>query len=408
VHSLTRFANSAIHQNVAEDSAYVRLEAIVDGRPAAATTTRTDRRSVARLVSRVLDAARRRPPDPDWPGLAPPAPLVGQEHYDAETAEATPDQRAEVVRAFVDAGDGLEAAGYCSTTAMTVGFANSAGQRLESRSSSAEVDGVQRAGTADGSSSQTSSRLADLDGEAAGRRAAQKARAASTAIEIEPMEYEVVLEPACVANILQFLALAGFNGKSCLEKTSFVRLGEQQFDPSVGIWDDAADPRTIGLLFDSDGTPKRRLDLVAGGVTTGIVHDRRTARQAGAETTGHSVGQESFGAFPSNLFFGEGGLSAEELIGGVERGLLVTDFWYTRILDPKTQVVTGLTRNGLFIIDDGTIRGSAHNLRFTQSFVTGLGPGRVRAIGNDGRLVGRMHVPSVNLASWHFTGGSKG
>jgi predicted Zn-dependent protease len=220
--------------------------------------------------------------------------------------------------------------------------------------------------------------------------------------------YEVVLSPSCLANMLQFLGYAGFNAKAHLDGTSFVHLGEAQFDRSVSIWDDATDPRSLGLPYDNEGTPKRRVDLVVDGVTTSLVHDRRTAKLAGTESTGHGTGQESAGAYPSNLFFGEGASSVNDLIGGVERGLAVYDFWYTRILDPKTQVVTGLTRNGVFLIEDGKLGPAVRNLRFTQSFVAALGPGKVTGVGNDGQLVNGMHVPSVRLASWNFTGGAKG
>ena len=218
----------------------------------------------------------------------------------------------------------------------------------------------------------------------------------------------MVLAPSCLANMLQFLAYAGFNAKAHLDGTSFVHLGEAQFDPSISIWDDATDPRTLGLPFDHEGTPKRKVELVTGGVTTHLVHDRRTARLAGTESTGHGLGQEAAGAYPANLFLGEGTASPTDLLAGVERGLAVYDFWYTRILDPKTQVVTGLTRNGVFLIEDGRLGPAVRNLRFTQSFVAALGPGKVKGIGNDGQLVNGMHVPSVHLAAWNFTGGAKG
>lgn len=408
VESLTRFANSTIHQNVEEEGCSVLVKAVTEGRSAGASTTRTDDDGLRGLVDRVVEAARVRPPDPYWPGLAPPAPVALAEHYDERTAAATPADRAEVVRAFVEAGEGLEAAGYCSTEAVTVAFANSAGQRAQARHSAATIDGIHRRDGSDGTAQQTSRSLRDLDGGAAGRLAAGKAQAGRDAADAEPGSYEVVLEPTCLANMLQFLAYAGFNAKPFSEGTSFVHLGEQQFDPTVRIWDDALDERTLGLPFDSEGTPKRRVELVREGVTLSLVHDRRTAGQAGTKSTGHASGSESFGALPANLFFGHGEGSPEELIASVERGLLVSDFWYTRILDPKTQVVTGLTRNGLFRIESGRIAGAVRNLRFTQSFVAGLGPGHVLGIGNDGRLVGRMHVPTVRLASWNFTGGAKG
>lgn len=410
VSALTRFANSVIHQNVAEDASSVFVKVIVDGRYASASTTQTDGDALGRLVDRTIEAARLRPPDPEWPGLTPPAPAVDVEHWDDETADASPDARAAVVKEFVAAGSGLEGAGYCSTAGLTVAFANSAGQRLQGRHTSATVNGIHRTGTSDASATATSTRLADLDGAAAGGVAAERARAASAATDVAPGSYPVVLTGECLANMLQFLAYAGFNAKAHRDGTSFVHLGEQQFDEHISIWDDATDARALGLPFDNEGTPKRRVDLVQAGVTTSLVHDRRTARLAGVDSTGHGLGQEAAGAYPANLFFGEGepGTDSRDLIAGMERGLVVHDFWYTRILDPKTQVVTGLTRNGVFLVEDGVVTRPVRNLRFTQSFVGALGPAKVEAIAGDGRIIAGMHVPSVRLAAWNFTGGAKG
>jgi predicted Zn-dependent protease len=151
-------------------------------------------------------------------------------------------------------------------------------------------------------------------------------------------------------------------------------------------------------------------------VTTSLVHDRRTAKALGAESTGNAIpGAGSIGALPANLVLDPGAASPDQLIGSVTRGLLVTDFWYTRILDPRTQVVTGLTRNGVWLIEDGRIVRPVTNLRFTQSYVEALAPGAVLAVGSDLTLVGGATfgvgayvVPSLHLASWNFTGGAKG
>ncbi len=355
VSALTRFANSSIHQNVAEETASLFFKVIVDGRYASASTTSSDDDALVRLVERTLAAARLRPADPEWPGLAPPAPAPAVAHWDEATAAADPDARAAVVKDFVDAGAGLEAAGYCSTTAVDVVLVNSAGQRLQGRSTSATLSAIHRTASSDASASQSSVRIGDLDGHVAGEKAAMLARAGETAVDVAPGNYEVILSPSCVANMLQFLASAGFNAKAFLDGTSFAHPGEAQFDPGLSIWDDATDARTLGLPFDNEGTPKARLDLVASGVTRGLVHDRRTARMAGVASTGHGTGSEAAGAYPANLFLGPAtehvALPVDDLVAGMERGLVVHDFWYTRILDPKTQVVTGLTRNGVFLVE---------------------------------------------------------
>ena len=158
--------------------------------------------------------------------------------------------------------------------------------------------------------------------------------------------------------------------------------------------------------------------MVEAGVSMGLVHDRRTAARAGTVSTGHAIGGgERFGAYPTNVFLGRSGGppapasggSLDEVVGAMARGLLVTDFWYTRILDPKTEVVTGLTRNGLFLVEDGRVSHGVRNLRFTQSYAGALAPGHVKAIAADARLVNSSaFVPSLHLASWNFTGGARG
>ncbi|MBI2169878.1 MAG: TldD/PmbA family protein [Actinobacteria bacterium] len=420
--ALTRFANSFIHQNVGEQGCSVFLRVVVDGRVAGSSTTATDDASLDRLVAATLAAARLRPEDPDWPGLADAAPVpdLTATHYDASTEEADPADRAAVVRAFVDAGPGLRAAGYCDTEGAIHAFANTAGQRAEARSSRATLDAIHQVGEtfdAAGKAHQTSRRLTDLNGAAGGRVAAQKARDSAEASDLEPGHYEVVLEPECVGEILSFLAFYGFNAKQVIEGQSFARVGEGQFDPAIVLLDSATDERAIGRPFDVEGTPKAATVLVDAGTTTGLVHDRRTAHRMGdgAVSTGHAIpGGETYGAFPENLFLAEGETAPADMVASVERGLLVTEFNYCRILDPKTQVVTGLTRNGTFLIENGKVTGAVKNLRFTQSFVDALAPGAVKAVGKDGRFaaaefgVGMVHCPTLHLASWNFTGGARG
>ncbi len=279
--ALTRFANSRIHQNMDGDDDHVRLQVVVDGgRSASATTTRVDDDGLARLVDGAIAAARLLPVDTDFPGLAGPSTFASFDHFDNETAEATPDARAEVVADFVATGAGLESAGYCSTTSSVHVLRSTSGLRCASRTSMAQIDAIHRAAA-------------------------------------------------------------------------------------------------------SSGPP-----------------------------TGSSIGSESFGGYPGDLFLGGGDSAPRAMIADVDRGLLVTDLWYNRILDPKTQVVTGLTRNGLFLIEDGEVVAPVQNLRFTQSVVAGMAPGHVLAVGDDAQLVsnegGIVHVPSLRLASWAFTGNAQG
>jgi predicted Zn-dependent protease len=414
--ALTRFATSFIHQNVADDVRNVHLRLALDGRVAEATANQADDESLGRLVRSTVDAARLQPVDPGWPGLASPAETPSIDHWDDATADAEPSARAERIGAFVSAAEGLETAGFCSTEGIHTAFANSAGQRASGRATTAMLDGIARTDSADGSARAASVRLSDLDGAPAGLEATRRARDATDAADLEPGRYEVILSPSCVVNLLAFLAIYGFNGRAVEEGRSFTRLGDAQFDTGITLADDVTHPMAIGVGFDAEGTPKGRVELVREGVTTGLVQDRRTAKATGGTSTGNAVaGAGPFGALPANLVLEPGAVAADDLVANVERGVLVTDLWYTRVLDPRTIVVTGLTRNGVWLVEDGRVVRPVTNLRFTQSYVEALAPGAVRAVGSDATLVGGATfgfgayvVPSLHLASWNFTGGAKG
>ena len=242
-----------------------------------------------------------------------------------------------------------------------------------------------------------------------------------------PDRYEVVLEPSAVADLLEAYSYYAFNAKAVAEQRSFLRLGEAQFDAAVTLYDDGP---AAGVAWDADGTPARRVDLVVAGTTVGLTHDRRTAAAAGATSTGNGIGSVSFGAMARHLVLAAAGgpaatevdgpvvdSSAAALVAAVERGVLVTDFWYTRVLDPRTIAMTGLTRNGVWLIEDGEVTAPLRNFRFTQSYAQALMPGAVLGVGAVAvALPGDTYsasmpwwtAPALRLASWNFTGGASG
>jgi predicted Zn-dependent protease len=426
--ALTRFANSYIHQNVADVVTHVRLRLHFEGRTTVGSSTQLGD-GLRDLVERTVTATRHSPPDPGWPGLAPPSPPPTDGNVDEATVAATPEERALRVRHFIDAASGLNTAGYFRTNYVSAAFANSAGQSVAGATTEAAMDGIARTATSDGVARLASYRLADIDGTVLGRRAAAKAMTSQNPVELPPGQYEVVLESDAVVDILRNFALWGFNGKAYLERRSFAQLGEQQFDPAVTFVEDVTTPRALGLPFDSEGTPKRRVEFVAGGVTRNVAHDRRTAAQAGTESTGDAFpGSRAMGPIPLGMTMVPPGpemptgevagpatdLSVMALVAGVRRGLLVTDFWYTRVLDPRPLVITGLTRNGMWLIEDGEITTPVQNFRFTQAYPQALAPGSVLGVGT--HLVTQpgdwgsesFVAPAVRLGSWNFTGGASG
>jgi len=222
--ALTRFANSYIHQNVADSTTTVRLRLHRDGRTASGSTTLTVADALRDLVERTVSASRHCPPDPGWPGLTPPTPVDEAAPPDEAIIAATPADRAARVRAFVDASGGLPAAGFCSTTYASVAFGNSAGQVAQGGTTEIIMEGIARTAMADGAARLAGPRLSDVDGAVLGARAAAKALAGVNPIELPPGRYDVVLEPMAVGDLLLSLALYGFNGKMANERRSFVRV----------------------------------------------------------------------------------------------------------------------------------------------------------------------------------------
>jgi len=416
--ALTRFAESFIHQNVADEADVVMLQVHVDGRTASAQGNGTSAEALTRLVESTLAAVALRPADSSYPGLAEPATLVAAGNWDGATATAEPDARAAVVRAFVDAAAGLSCAGYCQTGRVEAAFANSAGQAVSARVTEAGLSAVARTGRSDGVARDAGIALSALDGHRLGAAAAAKARNGMEQVDLPPGRYEVVLEAGAVSDLVGGLLWQGLNGKAVVEGRSFAQVGAQQFDQAITLYDDSTDERATGLPFDAEGTPKQRLELVAAGVVTGVPHDRRTAAACGTTSTACAVpGGERWGAFPSDVRLAAG--TGDDLVAGVERGLLVTDFWYTRALDPRTLVYTGLTRNGVWLIENGGLGPAVSTLRFTQSYVDALAPGAVLGVSSQqysvpggvapvARGTGSLVVPSLRLASWNITGGAAG
>jgi predicted Zn-dependent protease len=407
--ALTRFANSFIHQNVGEDTTTVGLRAHRDGRTVTASTTG----DLSSLVDRAVALLAVAPPDPGWPGLVESAALANQSTLDEATRECTPAERAARVREFVAAAEGFDAAGYCRTTHWMGSYRNSAGQNLDDASTEAVLDGIARSAGADGTARRTSARLADLDGAALGHQAADSVRAQADQVELPPGRYEVILRPEAVADLLNNLSYFGFNGKAHNEGRSFAELGAAQFDEAISIYDNPFDG-VGGRSFDFEGTPKTRLALVDKGITSAVTHDRRTAAKAGVGSTGHGLPGDSFGPIMQNPALGAGTSTLDRMIAETERGVLVADFWYTRVLDPRTLVMTGLTRNGVWLIEKGEVVKPLRNFRFTQGYPQALSPGNVLAVASDVLPQPNRYdlfntsAPALRLASWNFTGGASG
>lgn len=411
---LTRFAGSAIHQSTAQEETAVRVRAVRDGRVGISSTNDLRPLGIETAARSALEMAELAAPDPLFPGLAPAAEAPAGDGFDPATPATTPAARAETVAELVgQCGAGFSAAGAFETGALEVAVANTEGLAAHGVRSKASITAVVSGGEGGaGFAERAAGRAGDLDAAEIGRTAFAKARDSQRPRDVDVGDYEVVLEPAAVATLLGFLSYLGFGGRALAEGRSCFsgREGERLMSELVSIWDDAVSADTIGLPFDFEGTPKRRVDLVREGVFVGGVHDRRSAGQTQGESTGHALPPPNpEGPLPLNLFMATGEATADEMIASTRRGLLVTRFHYSNIVHPKEAVITGMTRDGTWLIEDGAVTSPVKNLRFTESIIEALG--RVEMTGSAAVLASEFffeasRVPAVRIGSFRFTGKS--
>jgi PmbA protein len=411
---LTRFANSEIHQNVAETNAGLNLRVAIGRRIGVASSNRLDDDGLRRLAETAVAIARNSAELEDWAGL--PEPTSIDEIFAAwsdATAGSTPELRAEGVRAVIAAGDaaGVRAFGSFSTSAERLAVANSKGIRADQRRTTSQLLTVMMA--SDGGSGYAEAAGVDattIDAAAIGREAADKARASVNPVSVDPGDWPVVLEEYAVVDLLATLAYVGFSALAVLEERSFAEPGKVIGSELVTIVDDATEPGAMPMAFDYEGVAKQRVVLVERGVCRDVVWDAQTAARSGRQSTGHGLpAPNPYGPFPLNMVMSPGETSRDELIGGLDRGLLVTRFHYTNPVHPKLAIVTGMTRDGTFLVENGRIVGPVRNLRFTQSYLAALAG--TTAVGRDRRTLrgdfGGVLVPAIRVDGWTFTGATE-
>ena len=409
--SLTRFANNEIHQNVSQRDATLLTRVVFGKRIGVASLNNTSEAGVKQVIERASALAEHQVEDPDFQTLPGPQPGQKAGGYVEATAASTPEERAEAVGILVARAmeAGLVAAGAFSTEAGQIAIGNSLGVFSHHTTTEARLSAVVMSDTSSGYADQVTSDVREVDSDAVARIAVEKALRGKEPQSIAPGEYEVVLDEPAVCDIVDFLAYLGFGALAVQEGRSFMagHIGEKVLGDNITVWDDGLAADTIPFPFDFEGVPKQRVDLVTNGIAKGLVYDTNTALKDGVASTGHGLPAGStFGPVPRNLFLAPGTASKEELIRSVKRGIFVTRFWYTRTVHPLSITVTGMTRDGTFLIENGEIVAPVRNLRFTQSYVEALN--HVDLLGKDAKLQKDMfaynRVPALKIAKWNFTG----
>jgi predicted Zn-dependent protease len=430
--SLTRFANNTIHQNLAEQDSHISVRVAFGGRTARATTNKHDDESLRRVVQWAQALAKVQQADPDLLPMPSPEEVKQSaagssaapvERYFDETARITPEGRAAGVAQMVEIAkkNGLTAAGIFSSAEAVEGVFNSRGVADWHHQTLAEISVTMLGDTSSGWQKATSPDAANLNPARLAETAAEKAITSQHPREVPPSKYTVILEPAAVLDAVGFM-FWDFSGSALLEQRSFLndRVGTQLFGENITVWDDVYHPLQTGVPFDGEGIKRHRVKLIERGVVTEVTYARASATRmkhseragnAGPVTaTGHGFAlPNEFGEAPLNLVFqgpspGQA-QSVEQMIAATERGILVTRLWYIREVDSYEKILTGMTRDGTFLVEDGRVQCGIRNLRFNESLIHLLQ--NVEAMGEPLRASGEesmdMVVPAMKVGDFNFT-----
>jgi PmbA protein len=423
-YALTRFANNTIHQNVSEVNEVASIRVAFDGKTARATTNRFDDESLKRAVQSAESIARVQEPDPELLPMAKAGEGKGAEtppRWFDQTAAVSPAERADGVGKIVAVAkkNKLVTAGIFSASKSAEAVVNSNGLSVYHRQTAAEVSITMLAESSSGWQKANSPDVKNVDPVRLAEIAAQKARDSSGPKELPPGKYTVVLEPAAVLDLVGFM-FGDFGGLAILDQRSFLnnRIGARLFGENITIVDDATHPLQSNAPFDGEGVRRRRVNLVEKGVIRNLVYARGTAEKMRRSEYKDKVGEivvtghgyplpNEIGESPTNIVFltPGGEQTVEQMIAGTERGILITRLWYIREVDPYEKILTGMTRDGTFLVEGGKVKHGLLNFRFNQSLIEMLN--NVEAMGKAVRASGEeafdMVVPAMKVRGFNFT-----
>lgn len=413
---LTRFANSYIHQNISVKNSLIYFRVVKDKRVGVASTNSIRELDLKQTLENALEIARQQPEKPDFPGLPKPQKYKTVLTFDEYTASFTPKQRAMKVKQIIrkSSEKNFTLAGAFSTGFGEIAVVNSHGLKAYQPVTFASTNMVVMSDDSSGYASDTSRNVADLDFDNMANRAIEKCFRSQNPIEIKPGKYEVILEPAAVAEILEWLNYIGLGSKPFQQQMSFLsgKIGKKITSGKISIYDDGYKLNGVPFPFDFEGVPKKKVMFIDKGVANGVVYDSVAAAKDKTKSTGHAVtpNYAHEGASGLNIYMAPGKKSLKNMIADVKKGILVTRFHYINgFIDTRNSVLTGMTRDGTFLVEDGEIKNGIKNLRFTDSMMSAFKTtqslsketGRVSSWWS---ALGCMTVPAVHLKKFNFSG----
>lgn len=419
--ALTRFANSQIHQNVAEKSGGVVIKVILNKQISTVHANTLEDEEIQKAVLQAVKIAKACASNKEFKSLPKPEawnPITGV--FDEETAKCAPKYRAERVKEAIETAHSKSSkvkavAGFFSSGSIGYAVANSLGVSAWADVSVASMKTtvISKSGTSEGfgTAEKYSRHVKEIQPSVLAKGAADKSVRSLNPVKIDPGEYEVVLSPLAAATPLMFMGFAGFSATPYQDGQSFVKYcaNQQVFDSKLSVTDDARDSKTLySVPVDGEGVPKKALELISKGVVSekSICYNSFTAGKENKKSTGHAplpIG-DSFNErpAPSNMIMKFGDATLDEAVAETKRGIFINAFHYVNIAEPTKVILTGLTRDGTFLIENGEMTKPIVNMRFTDSMLSAFK--EIPMIGKQLEMVRAATVPMMKLKKLRFVG----
>lgn len=421
-HFLTRYANSQIHQNTVEENTILYIKVVLDNKIGTSSINSFESEDLIRAVESAKEAARFQEKLEDYKGLPQKKKLSNFSAYEPRTAEMVAEEKALVIQDMISRAQvgrmTLSGAFYTGSSELAV--MNTNGVREYFRETRANLSVVASGVKTSGYASASSRNVDDINHISLIEEALESAQEREKTIELDSGEYPVVLEEYAVADLILLFSFFSFSADAVAEGRSFVdpHKGQQLFSKNINIYDDALEPGTFRMPFDYEGVPKTRLDFIKGGTVTGqVAYNNYLAGKENRDSTGHGLPPTAglTRAFPLHIFMGAGEDKKEDLLKKMGTGLLVKRFHYLTPVHPLKTIISGMTRDGVFQVENGKIKARVKNMRFTQSVIDALK--NTKGISRERKLIWMRDfsvdmpicamVPRIYIDKFNFTGNTE-
>ncbi len=408
--ALTRFSDNIISQNISNTDTDISIRLVKNGKMSKVTFNQSSSSEIKKAAQNAFYLLKNQKKSGALGLLKPSGPIAEKENlFFKKTAEISPAFKALKIKNFAKKCKTAKQVCYgtMENGCIKTTVANNLGIHLSHKESHVTYDITVKDKDGFGWAGQSANNIASVDFDKIEKIAALKARLAKKPISIKTGKYTVILEPAAVADFLIFMNIFGFGGQPYTEGQSFIsgKIGKKVLSDKISIYDNALDGPSAGMPFDFEGVPRKKLVLIEKGVAKTAAHDRKTSLKAKTKNTGHSLPVPNiYGPFPLNTLVSPGKTSVDDMIKQTSKGILITRFHYINILKPLNLELTGMTRNGTYLIENGKIKKSVKNMRFTESIVNALN--NVVCVGDKTISMSswwKTSVPALKIKNFNFS-----